>query len=1043
MALCAALLLGGGVEGGAFSLIGPVNPGTPAVAINNANYYSFPPPGTVFPPGVNTPPNGTQQQGYLNHFDPMGWPVPIKQFYRWNFPELTYAFDSTFVHHFGHNGMQAIHSAFEVLNDFFQPQDGSYSGVSALNLIEEYDKHYATWKFNPSANVNNIVDMETMTLGLLVNHLGLGNPHRHCFTIRDILSYNPGASTGNFQIAIRNYDPFTYHPSRVINGVTYSYFIYSGVIGTPTVVDAIEYAISSDYEYSAVAGIRDVINFPNALPWPMIAPTVFRTPGVYFAPDDPLNKPAPQNVTRQVRSQPRHTLTFDDAGGLRYLYRTNNIVWETYDATVQRIEVPNMNPQKSGIPNANWPFNNFALRTFAGGAANAITPIHPAGVLRPQPVAAAFPAAAARSGLRGGIDKIQFTYQPYDSLLGTLYRSKTTVWTDVFVTNTLPSDVPQADPPYFAQKVGRTRAIPDIVFIADDLSLGAAGALPVIQIPGPGIDWDGSQIANNSQQGVTSQMLGPGVIEPPGATPIRYFFTTRAPFNSVIWTGEPGLEGNFITQFQWGWITNTGPNDYIKFPETDKTQVESIVGPSGTPPKVTRITVYDALGLNFQPVPFDIDRSRDTITIYGQRLDSVTSIKILDHDTIVDGNYVTLETIEARPYILSDQQIIIPPGTLGHKSVSPSTGTTGYRKIVLVNSKGESEAAFLYVVRDGRPIINSTQFDGLPLNTSKSLILQGSGFKLSGGDVNQLWFFDDSNSSNYNLEPGSAPGAFPDPIAILDINSSNTSFASTTGVPVNYSDIVVTDTMIYLPPNILSDGNYTYTTSGFGSMGLGTVMGRSDGNNTSIAVDAFTRQVRLVFNPDDNGLPNANVNISPPRALSQAYTHLGVGGDRNSTVSGYPLVTPNIVEVFTSAAIPGVPATPDDANRTWIRGNDADVLTIRGTGLDLALSVEFVDGNGNPILSTDPATGLPPQPISLRDAAEPSSLTAGITITDYPPLGRDGYQIQIAPVAFGMNANPLFDSQAGTNINQLRRVVIRTPFGTAMAPSTAYMMIQQ
>jgi len=39
LALCAMLLLGSGIEGGAFSLIGPLNPG---VAIN-ANYYTFSP----------------------------------------------------------------------------------------------------------------------------------------------------------------------------------------------------------------------------------------------------------------------------------------------------------------------------------------------------------------------------------------------------------------------------------------------------------------------------------------------------------------------------------------------------------------------------------------------------------------------------------------------------------------------------------------------------------------------------------------------------------------------------------------------------------------------------------------------------------------------------------------------------------------------------------------------------------------------------------------------------------------------------------------
>ncbi len=226
LSLCAMLLLCGGIKGSAFVLIGP---NSPQGFVAAGAYYST--IGAIGWPGPNTvaPPGGAVEQGFLNHSDPMGWPVPIKEFYRWNWPELTYAFDSTFVRYFGHNGMQAIHNAFEVLNDFFEPQDKSYTGVSSLNLVSEYDQHFSTWKYNPSANAGNVYDMETMVLGLLVNHLGLGNPHRHCYTIRDIIGYNAdvNGASGNFQVAIRNYDPYTYHPTSIINGVTYSYFIFS------------------------------------------------------------------------------------------------------------------------------------------------------------------------------------------------------------------------------------------------------------------------------------------------------------------------------------------------------------------------------------------------------------------------------------------------------------------------------------------------------------------------------------------------------------------------------------------------------------------------------------------------------------------------------------------------------------------------------------------------------------------------------------------------------------------------------------------------
>ena len=215
LVLCTLLLLCSGVKGSAFSLIGPLN----AIAANNVapagaltGYYTWPDPAFAFNPAIQQPPNGTLHQGYLNHYDPMGWPVPIKQFYRWNYPELWYSFDAKFIRYFGFEGMQAVHNAIEVLNDYFEPQDKSYSGVSSMNLLKEFEQHYSTWKLNPSAEVDNIYDIETLVMGLLVNHLGLGNPHRHCFTIRDIYGWQGGVGgqTHNFDVAVRNYDPYNY-----------------------------------------------------------------------------------------------------------------------------------------------------------------------------------------------------------------------------------------------------------------------------------------------------------------------------------------------------------------------------------------------------------------------------------------------------------------------------------------------------------------------------------------------------------------------------------------------------------------------------------------------------------------------------------------------------------------------------------------------------------------------------------------------------------------------------------------------------------------
>ncbi|MDP7012137.1 MAG: hypothetical protein QF685_12245 [Verrucomicrobiota bacterium] len=1077
LALCAMLLLCSGIKGSAFSLIGPNNPAN----FNAANYYTG---GFAANAATSTPLNGVVEQGFLNHMDPMGWPVPIKQFYRWNWPELWYAFDSTFIRYFGQDGMQAVHNAFEVLGDYFEPQDKSYSGVSSMDLMKEFDQHFSTWKINPSAVSENVYDMETMVLGLLVNHMGLGNPHRHCFTIRDIYGYQevPGfaAPAGNFQVAVRNYDPYTYQPASIINGVNYSYFIRADLVaqaGNPTVprvFDAMEYSINSENKWSAIAGIRDIFVIGGSLPWPheSYIPTAYG-PGWYVAPDDPRNRPAPSNVGQQVRSEPRHTLTFDDAGGLRYLYRTNNIVWETYDAQVQLFEVANMNPQRaaSQMGSSRFGFPSQSIRVILGPNNN-ITPSLQfgsgggpglSGLFRPQPsFAQGAVASFHRGAMRGGIDKIKFHYLPYDSLLSQSYHTNFSVWRDVFVTNMLPTDAVPANPPYFSQIVGRSVTIPDFVFVAHDLGgLPAAGGAPTVITPpnpGAGPDWDDSMITINwSQNPLNDVPLGPGVILPPAGASIQCTFSTRPPFLVDIWAASGNEEEavyrqQTVQQMQWGWITNTGPNDYITFPQDDVlTEMEATLGPAGTVAKITHLRVFDGLNEVFRSEPFDIDRSRDTITIHGQRLDSVSSIKILDHNTTENGAYKTLQTIEARRYIMSDQQIVLPPGILDNTTVSPATDTY-YRRIALTNSKGESKSEFIYEISDGRPEILSTQYDGQPLNTARSLIIQGSGFISEQGNINQIWFFHDNNTTNYELEPNSGTGEFPVPVAILDIDPANTAYTSPSGVIVDYSEIVLTDSMIYLPQHILSDGNYTFGPNGFGVLNQGLNMARSEGNGTVPTIDWWVRHIRLAYNNDPAGQPNANVIMSPPRSPAQAYEALGVGGDRNSSISRYSSTMPTITDVFTEAA------ANEDENRTWNRGvfmGNTDVLVIRGIGLDMAEWIDFVDGEGNPIQTIDtmaataPAlTGwVPPWALALRIIGPPTGVQAtGVTIDNYPPLGRDGYEIRIQPALFGMVPNDLWDSNIGltppNNQGGDRRVVIGTLFGTAVAPPRMRLMVR-
>ena len=211
------------------------------------------------------------------------------------------------------------------------------------------------------------------------------------------------------------------------------------------------------------------------------------------------------------------------------------------------------------------------------------------------------------------------------------------------------------------------------------------------------------------------------------------------------------------------------------------------------------------------------------------------------------------------------------------------------------------------------------------------------------------------------------------------------------------------------------------------SMGNLNTRVRSDGNSTNATLDVYARQIRLFRN---DGVRSSH------RPNAHKWSHIGVGGNRLVN----QLVTPNIVSVQTDTTLPaGLSAS--DANATWTRSDNNDVLIIRGHCLDLAFSIEFVDGEGDLIQSTD-GYGLPPAPISLRNGVEPSALAPGVSVLPWPAGGQDGFEIQIAPLTFGMNANALFDSIAANNVSTRRRVVSRTPFGTAIAPPSQYILIQ-
>jgi len=170
-------------------------------------------------------PNEVANQAGYNYTDQMGAPKSlynqVPRLYRWNNPHFVYSFDASFVNYFGPEGMEAVHEAMNVINDFFVNED--YEGMSNLNLAKHgFVGNYNTTWVNTTAQNAQIIDIKSLVLGMMVNTLNLGNPHRHAFTIVGETT-NSTQTALNIEVALRNYDPLSIQPTDVINGVQYSY----------------------------------------------------------------------------------------------------------------------------------------------------------------------------------------------------------------------------------------------------------------------------------------------------------------------------------------------------------------------------------------------------------------------------------------------------------------------------------------------------------------------------------------------------------------------------------------------------------------------------------------------------------------------------------------------------------------------------------------------------------------------------------------------------------------------------------------------------
>lgn len=250
--------------------------------------------------------------GYHLGYD-IGGPMDINEGYRWNVPVVTYGFDKSFIDYFGSNGVVAVESAIQIINDLPPASD---IVLSNYPMVPE--------RVNFRAVAGGLYDLKSTTLALLFEQLGLTQPVRNIFDLRQwtpalVPPEAPADCAGScFAWAIpnfiieRNFDPETLAPSLYVNDVLYSGFIY---YHSNQLTAVIEFPVDPlAASYTAVGDAFDAYNFSLQ-------------PGLFYT-----------------------GFSGDDVGGLRYLLNRTNVNYE------------NLLPDVYPGGNSKGPLVNAALR---------------------------------------------------------------------------------------------------------------------------------------------------------------------------------------------------------------------------------------------------------------------------------------------------------------------------------------------------------------------------------------------------------------------------------------------------------------------------------------------------------------------------------------------------------------------------------------------------------------------------------------------------------------------------------------------------------
>jgi hypothetical protein len=434
----------------------------------------------------------------------IGGPMTPSEGYRWNTPTITYGFDSSFIDYFGPNGVAAVEKAIQILQDL--PPATRIEDDGQNLYVNGQPVPFDTKFSNQDAAQAGLLDVKSYALTFLLEELGLAQPERFVFTLKDRTTTTIGGVTfTNYLTIMANYDPITFRPSQMVNLLPYGYQIfdpirapggdYASAVEVPP--DLATYGILAYTSVASGSGINDVEIAQNTggLGLGIISGL---QPGDFYA-----------------------GLTFDDVGALRFLYRTNNMKVEnllpnTFGGNpAVGGSGTNLSPWFPYLGTSNFFFvgTNFFFNTnvFGTNATNNLIV----------------------QGLRPGVNKLNFRRVNYDSILGQLFVPFTNRFLDTVISNSRP----------IIQPVQRAITRPDILFSAGDLGVIGNPSRPVLMRRTNTDNWENNDAINGGV--ILADTGGPGVIRPP----VNIIFTDQLPFFIDI---TPGGTFGFIGTIFWG-----------------------------------------------------------------------------------------------------------------------------------------------------------------------------------------------------------------------------------------------------------------------------------------------------------------------------------------------------------------------------------------------------------------------------------------------------------------------------------------------------------